>query len=290
MRTFAPRLALTRRSFLLASSASAFGAGLPRAAASSSTPLLTVGTRSIEVGGKAATVYAVLGPDGRTGIVANEGDRFSGLVLNSTSDPLVMHWHGQVLASAEQDRARPEGGELRPNAADRHDFALTPGTHWMHSHQVSEQRLLAAPMVAREKDAGDVQDVVMMLHDFTFRTPAEVLAGLGTSNLHGAIGAGSPSSTGQQDHAAMGHGSASGGMASGMKEPSAAGSGMDHADMMQGGAMMSGGMMVHANDVAYDAFLANDRTLDDPEVVRVDKGGRVRRARHQRCVGDRFFR
>ena len=34
--------------------------------------------------------------------------------------------------------------------------------------------------------------------------------------------------------------------------------------------------MVHANDVRYDAYLANDRTLDDPEVVRVEKGGRVR--------------
>ena len=27
---------------------------------------------------------------------------------------------------------------------------------------------------------------------------------------------------------------------------------------------------------AYDAFLANDRTLDDPEIVRVEKGGRIR--------------
>lgn len=30
------------------------------------------------------------------------------------------------------------------------------------------------------------------------------------------------------------------------------------------------------NDVEYDAYLANDRTLDDPEVVRVERGGRVR--------------
>ena len=34
--------------------------------------------------------------------------------------------------------------------------------------------------------------------------------------------------------------------------------------------------MTHANDVRYDAYLANDRTLDDPEVVKVDKDGRVR--------------
>ncbi|MDI4659156.1 multicopper oxidase family protein, partial [Xanthobacter autotrophicus] len=42
------------------------------------------------------------------------------------------------------------------------------------------------------------------------------------------------------------------------------------------GGSMGGGMMVHANDVVYDAFLANRRTLADPEVVRVEKGGRVR--------------
>jgi len=30
------------------------------------------------------------------------------------------------------------------------------------------------------------------------------------------------------------------------------------------------------NDVEYDAYLANDRTLDDPEVLRVERGGRVR--------------
>jgi hypothetical protein len=31
-----------------------------------------------------------------------------------------------------------------------------------------------------------------------------------------------------------------------------------------------------ANDVDYDAYLANDRTLADPEVVRVEKDARVR--------------
>jgi FtsP/CotA-like multicopper oxidase with cupredoxin domain len=30
------------------------------------------------------------------------------------------------------------------------------------------------------------------------------------------------------------------------------------------------------NDIEYDAYLANDRALDDPEVVTVEKGGRVR--------------
>jgi FtsP/CotA-like multicopper oxidase with cupredoxin domain len=46
-------------------------------------------------------------------------------------------------------------------------------------------------------------------------------------------------------------------------------SGMDHGKM----AMPEGAMV---NDVAFDAYLANDRTLDDPEIVRIETGGRVR--------------
>ena len=52
--------------------------------------------------------------------------------------------------------------------------------------------------------------------------------------------------------------------------------GINHGAMKQGGNMegMMGGMDL--NDIAYDAFLANDRTLDNPEIVKVENGGRVR--------------
>jgi FtsP/CotA-like multicopper oxidase with cupredoxin domain len=46
-------------------------------------------------------------------------------------------------------------------------------------------------------------------------------------------------------------------------------------DGSHGGSMAQPEAM-DVNDIEYDAYLANDRTLDDPEVVRVDKGGRVR--------------
>jgi FtsP/CotA-like multicopper oxidase with cupredoxin domain len=38
---------------------------------------------------------------------------------------------------------------------------------------------------------------------------------------------------------------------------------------------MAGGAAPDLNDVKYDAFLANDRTLADPEIVKVEPGGRV---------------
>jgi FtsP/CotA-like multicopper oxidase with cupredoxin domain len=39
---------------------------------------------------------------------------------------------------------------------------------------------------------------------------------------------------------------------------------------------MGSGMAMDLNDVDFDAFLANDRTFADPEVVRTELGGRVR--------------
>ena len=217
----------------------------PSAAAA---PLLSVSSRTIEVARKPAKVFGIVGPGGKHGVVASEGDRFSGALLNDTSLPLQMHWHGQTKAPANQDRARPDGGLLAVGQSDVHDFELTSGTHWMHSHTLTEQQLLAAPMIAREKDAGDVQEVVVMLHDFAFRAPEEILAELGGSNAHNQH-----SSMPRQN---MHHGHQ-------MPRPMPS-----HAGHMMG--------MMHANDVRYDAFLANDRTLDDPEVVRVEKGGRVR--------------
>jgi FtsP/CotA-like multicopper oxidase with cupredoxin domain len=235
----------TRRSFLAGASALSM-AGVVRPALAQS-PSLVVAPRQIEVLGRAATVYGITGPDGKPGLRAREGDRFTGQVQNDTDAGLVMHWHGQIFAPEGADRAYPGGGETPAGAADTVDFALTPGTHWMHSHQMTEQLLLAAPMITVEADAGNLQEVVLMLHDFTFQTPEEVMAGLGGSMMHGG------GAMAGMDHSQMGHGSG-------------AGSG--------GGTMMAG--MVHANDVAYDAFLANDRTLSDPEVVTVDPASTLR--------------
>lgn len=229
-------LTVDRRGFLKSSvgfSGALFGGGIPWALAQAVTPMLTVGSRTIEVNKKAAKVFSVLGANGKSGMIAREGDRLAGTLMNATDEPLQMHWHGQTKAPADQDRARPDGGALAVRQSDTHDFELTPGTHWMHAHALSEQQLLAAPMVAIEKSAGDVQNVIVMLHDFAFRSPQEILAELSSSTAHTGHSAG-------------------------------------------GGTVRKAMSMVHANDVCYDAYLANDRTFDDPEVVAVDKGGRVR--------------
>ncbi|MCM0021152.1 MAG: multicopper oxidase domain-containing protein [Tagaea sp.] len=225
---------MNRRQFLLAA-----GATLASPAFAQAPRRLTIAKRQIEVLGRAAEVYGILDDAGKHGVFARAGERFAARIENRTSDPMTLHWHGQVKAAAEQDRSRPDGGAIPPGGSDAHDFELTPGTHWMHAHTLHEQRLLAAPMIAREADAGDARDVVVMLHDFSFKSPEELLAGL--TGGHGG-----------------GHGGHGGGVMG----------------MMRG--MMGRHAAPHANDIAYDAYLANDRTLADPEVVRVERGGLVR--------------
>ena len=104
---------------------------------------------------------------------------------------------------------------------------------------------MADPLVVRTAaDAKlDAQDVTVMLHDFTFRDPYEILSGL----------------RGKSGGNMSGTGTSSGSMTSGS---------------MPGMAMPSGGPDL--NDVDFDAYLANDRTLGDPEVVRTEANGRVR--------------
>lgn len=254
------RHSMDRRSFLR--SGVAFGgwmaAGVPYAPAVAAPPLLKVETRTIEVNKKATKVFSVLGADGKPGIFAQEDDRFAGSLLNASGEPLQMHWHGQVRAPFDQDRARPDGGTLAMGQSDAFDFELTPGTHWMHSHTLSEQQLLAAPMITREKGSADVQEVVIMLHDFAFRSPQEILTELGGSDVHSGHGMAAP-----------GKGAPAGGA-----QPMQHGPGMTHP--MSGHGAGHAMAMAHANDVRYDAYLANDRTLDDPETIKVEKGGRVR--------------
>lgn len=252
----------TRRQFLSAAAGLALVPALPRLARAAS-PALTVASRQLEVLGRAATVYGITGPDGTSGIFAREGDRFQGPVRNDSGTDLILHYHGQVLYKNTDDRTRPDGGFQPTGTEEAYDFPLTPGTHWMHSHTLTEQQLLAAAMVTREADAPEMPEAVMMLHDFAFRPPAEIAQELLTSKAHHMAGT-----------------DTTGGSMPGMdmKGMDMKGMDMSHMDMSHTptatGAMPGMAMpaMIHANDVTYDAYLANDRTLADPQVIEVAPG------------------
>ncbi|PGH54078.1 copper oxidase [Azospirillum palustre] len=271
-------LALSRRRLLSAAAAGGCAALLPAfpRSAFAATPLedavrLTVDRRTLDVNGKAAGVFGIRQPDGTPGLTLDPGRRFVVDLANRAGEDAVIHWHGQTPPYVQDgviDKNRPA---IRNGESVRYDFAPRTGTHWMHSHHgMQEQLLMAAPLVVRSAEdlRADEQEVTILLHDFTFRDPAELLASLGAPAGGMAHGGHGQMGQGQMDHGSMGNGAMNHGA---MNHGS-----MDHGQAGHDMSGMAGGMAMDLNDVEYDAYLANDRTLADPEVVRVERGGRVR--------------
>lgn len=221
-----------------------FGPILLRTAAATeqaSQKSLAIVRRSIEVNGQSAEVFGLVGPNQVPGLRLVAGTDFDVLLQNQTMEESIIHWHGLTPPWPSDGVAGAPlpliaGGENRSFR-----FPLDrPGTHWMHAHTLQEQSLLAAPLIVEDPTEAslDEQEVVILLHDFSFRSAEEHLSEL----------------TGGKAMAGM---DMSGGTMSGMD-------------------MSGGALAMDLNDIEYDAYLANDRTLDDPEVISVDAGSRVR--------------
>lgn len=240
----------TRRGFLAASAALSTSLVLPaRARAGSDATVLTAATRTIEVNGRAAHVWGLTNQNGGSGLSLDPGQRFRVDLTNALDVETLIHWHGQIPPNTQDGVPDLPLPKLRPGETRAYDFDARPGTHWMHSHVPSqEMMLLAAPLIVRsaEDAAADRQEVVMFLHDFSFRPPEEVLAEI----------------TGGAAMAGMNHGEM-GGMMHGMDMQATSGAGS------------KSGMAMDLNDFNFDAYLANDRTLDDPAVIEVERRGRV---------------
>jgi FtsP/CotA-like multicopper oxidase with cupredoxin domain len=223
---------LSRRAFLRGTSGLVLAGAVPvHAVAAGEVKVLRLASRQVEIGGKAATRYGIFDSTGGFGLTLNEGDMFNVRLENGLGVPTGIHWHGLTCPWRQDGVPYVSQPPIAAGARQDYKFPATPsGTRFMHSHfGLQEQDLLAAPLIIREASlkGRDVQEVVMLLGDFSWKPPREIYEGL-------------------------------------RKPPG----GMAAMHMDQGGPDL--------NDVEYDAYLANDRTLADPAVVAVERGGRMR--------------
>lgn len=258
---------ISRRKFLASGSATLAMAKLPgfAQAQGAATIHLAARTRTLDVNGRAASVYGLSGSSGQ-GLVLEPGQRFRVDLTNELDAPTIVHWHGQIPPYEQDGVPDMPMPLLAPGETRAYDYAPRPGTYWMHSHvPTQEMQLLAAPLIVRS--AADVktdrQEAVLFLHDFSFKSPQEVLD---------EIGGGHGEAMGAMNHGAM----------PGM-EPMQGASPDAMGNMPMGGMMgnmpmggMMAGMAMDLNDYQWDAYLANDRTLADPQIVQVERGGRVK--------------
>ncbi|WP_010141887.1 multicopper oxidase domain-containing protein, partial [Oceanicola sp. S124] len=271
---------LSRRGFLAASAAAVAVAHMPRFALAQ-TPdslRLAAATRTLDIDGRAASVFGLAGSGGQ-GLVLDPGQRFRVDLTNDLDVGTIIHWHGQIPPNAQDGVPDMPMPLLAPGETRSYDFEARPGTHWMHSHvPTQEMQLLAAPLIVRSAEdvAADRQEVVMFLHDFSFKSPEEVLAEISGGHAGGGHGA-----QAQHGGAQPMQGMPMGGMGAMPGMDHGAMGGMPMNQMPGMGGMMGmggqmGGMAMDLNDYDWDAYLANDRTLSDPEVVQVERGGRIR--------------
>jgi Multicopper oxidase len=89
---------LSRRTFLAGALATGIVSTLPASEsfASEAVKRLVAGTRTLEVNGRAARVYSLIGPDGRPGIRLRAGERFRVDLVNRIGSQTLVHWHGQL--------------------------------------------------------------------------------------------------------------------------------------------------------------------------------------------------
>jgi FtsP/CotA-like multicopper oxidase with cupredoxin domain len=227
--------------------------------------ILRLDRRTIDVNGRAASVYGIRQPNGTFGLTTEVGKRFRVRVENRIDEPSLIHWHGLTPPWRQDGVPGISGPPIPAGGSADYDFPLRfGGTFWMHSHQgLQEQGLMTAPLIIHdERDRADQQEVVVMLADFSFTPAKQIFENLKASGSMGAMakpaGGATSSMSKMSDMKMQGVVKGAGAMASTSSMKMAAGpSGPD------------------LNDVKYDAFLANFRTLADPEIVKVEPGGRV---------------
>jgi FtsP/CotA-like multicopper oxidase with cupredoxin domain len=234
---------LSRRGFLAASIAVGVASRVSAQTGGAAPTVLRLERRDIEVNGKSASVFCIRQPDGTSGITTDCSKPFRVRVENRTAEPSLIHWHGLTPPWRQDGVPEISGPAIPAGGSADYDFPLRRGgSYWMHSHYgLQEQVLLSAPLIIKDgSEKPGQQEIVLMLADFSFTPPDQIFAGLQVRQTHDMPGMNMP--------------------------------GMD----MRGTAMPAIKSEPDLNDVQYDTFLANSRTLADPEVVRVEPGGRVR--------------
>jgi FtsP/CotA-like multicopper oxidase with cupredoxin domain len=137
MRDDAKPTLLTRRQMILASGVAMAGTipFLPIAqAAAAPEPRtaklrLTAGTRTLDVNGKAARVFGLIGPDGKPGITLSPGERFHLDLVNQAGTSTIIHWHGQLPPWKQDGFPWPQTPPIPAGDTHSYDYAPIAGTH-----------------------------------------------------------------------------------------------------------------------------------------------------------------
>ena len=220
----------------------------------------------LKVLGEEVSVLAIEQADGAHGYSPEKAEGFHVEVVNQLKVPTSIHWHGLILPNLMDGVAFVTQNPIAPGKSFRYDFPLKQsGTYWMHSHYgLQEQLYNSAPLIiwTPEERAKADQQVVVMLSDFSFTAPEQILQG-----LRGGMQPGDPKGRAPKKRMESSSGKMSGTMSASAPTEVIAQKWDDQKQMLVRTVLRAPEAEI---DVKYDALLANRRTLDDPEIISVD--------------------
>lgn len=199
---------------------------------------LNVTEREIIVNGQQAKVLALTQPDGTFGLTAKKGQDFNVKLINTLNVPTSIHWHGIILPNGQDGVAFITQYAIYPGTEYHYHFPLLQsGTYFMHAHYgLQEQRLLSAPLILLDENDSKFANNDIVVLLTDFSFK-------------------SPDQIYQE-------------LRCNSKKKN-----MNMSSMKYEGMKMAQADVVEVN---YDAFLANSKTLDNPDVFEINPGNRVR--------------
>ncbi|AGH55417.1 Copper resistance protein A (plasmid) [Legionella pneumophila subsp. pneumophila LPE509] len=218
-------------------------AGAVLAKAPVQSTVLLIKKYPITIDGKETQLFRIEQPDGTWGYHGIEGDFFDAVVKNTTDKPTVIHWHGLIVPNNQDGVPYVTQEPIPPGGEYHYRFKLKQsGTYWMHSHHdLQVQQFLSAPFIINEpQEDKTTKQVTLFIGDFSYKSPEAIFSELKKGN--------------------MAH----------------SGAHMNHNTMANMDSMKTDKPAADLNDVTYDAFLTNYRTLQNPEIVSVIPGQIVR--------------
>ncbi len=205
--------------------------------------------RTLEINGKSATLMGLEHGDGKQGLSLTVNQPFDVLLENKLSVPTAIHWHGLHPPNNQDGVPGLTQPVIAPNGNYQYNFPVQPSG----THWMHSHEGL--------------QEAFLLSAPLIIHNPSDERA----DEQEIILFLGDFSFTSPTEIFAK------------LRKPQAM--------AMQGS--MAGGKMAMAkpdgNDVNYDAYLINDRTLADPEVVRVEKNGKVRLRIINGSSGTNFF-
>jgi len=144
---------------------------------------LTIGPQEIPMGDRIAKATAINGTVPGPLLRFREGDMATLHVTNELDEDTSIHWHGILLPPDQDGVPGVSFDGIAAGETFTYQFPMEQsGTYWYHSHSGFQEQLgVYGPLIIDPADAEPVEydrDYVVVLGDWTFENPTNVLAKL----------------------------------------------------------------------------------------------------------------